>query len=285
VTPRDPAEVSPGAAGIMTARTLANSHPTLLGLLAPGMSVLDVGCGPGVLSAEMARRIAPGHVVAVDVNPAMIRAAEAARRPGEIPNLVFYTGDIRESGWDAEFDLANTARMLQWLRDPGAAVARLARAVEPGGWVVLLDYDHTRAEWSEEPEAWTRFYSAFLGWRAAAGLDNAIAKRLPALAQGAGLADVEITPLVTTVGAGERDFFRVAGMWRMVIESRGTQVVAAGHVDEGERRAALDAYTEWMAEPGAVLTLHETCVVARRPEPHHRSGQPGRAAGRRSWTR
>jgi len=285
VTPHDAAEVPPGAACIMTARTLANSHPTLLGLLAPGMSVLDVGCGPGVLSAEMARRVAPGHVVGMDVNPAMIRAAERARPPGEIPNLVFYRGDIRESGWDGEFDLANTARMLQWLPDPEAAVARMARAIGPGGSVVLLDYDHTKAEWSEEPEAWTRFYSAFLGWRAAAGLDNAIAKRLPALAQAAGLVDIEITPRVTTVRAGEWDFFRVAGMWRMVIESRGTQVVAAGHLGEGERRTALDAYTEWMAEPDAVQTIHEACVVAHRPEAHHQKGKPGRSAGRRPWTR
>ncbi len=256
----------PGLSSILTARTLANSHPTLLDHLARGVSVLDVGCGPGTLTAEIARRVAPGHVVGMDVNPEMIRAAEAASPPGEIPGLVFYRGDIRESEWDAEFDLANAARILSWLPDPEAAVARMVRAVAPGGRVVLLDRDHTRARWSGAPEAWTDFYSAFLGWRAAQGLDNAIARRLPALARAAGLVEVEVTPLVTTVRAGEPDFFRVAGAWRMMIESRGRHVVTASRLTEAGRRAALDAFTAWMEHPGSTQTTHEVCVVTRRKE-------------------
>jgi SAM-dependent methyltransferase len=258
------AYIPPEAAGIMTARTLANSHPTLLDLLTPGMSVLDVGCGPGTLTIEIARRVDPAPVVGMDVNPGMISAAEAASPPGEIANLVFYAGDIRESTWDAEFTLAAATRTLQWLPDPETAVARMADAVVPGGLVVLRDYDHTRAEWSAEPPEWTRFYSAFLAWRAGGGLDNAIARRLPALAEGAGLADAGVTPEVTTVSAGEPDFFRAAGMWRMVIESRGRQMVLAGHLTEADRAAALSAYTRWMQEPGATMTLHETSLVARR---------------------
>ena len=258
------AYIPPEAAGIMTARTLANSHPTLLDLLTPGMSVLDVGCGPGTLTIEIARRVDPAPVVGMDVNPDMIRAAETASRPGEIPNLVFYTGDIRESTWDAEFSLAAATRVLQWLPDPDAAVAKMAEAVVPGGLVVLRDYDHTVAEWSDEPPEWARFYSAFLGWRAAGGLDNAIAKRLPALADGADLVDAGVTPEITTVCAGDPDFFRTAGMWRMVIESRGRQMVHAGYLTEAERGAALSAYTQWMQEPTAIMTLRETSMICRR---------------------
>jgi hypothetical protein len=200
----------------------------------------------------------------MDVNPDMVRAAEASSPPGEIPNLVFYVGDIRESTWDAEFALAAATRILQWLPDPDAAVAKMAEAVVPGGLVVLRDYDHTVAEWSSEPPEWTRFYSSFLGWRAAGGLDNAIAKRLPALAAAADLVDAGVTPEVTTVCAGDADFFRAAGMWRMVIESRGRQMVHAGYLTESERGAALSAYTRWMQEPSAIMTLHETSMVARR---------------------
>ena len=74
------------------------------------------------------------------------------------------------------------------------------------------------------------------------------------------------TPEVTTVRAGEPDFFRVAGMWRMVVESRGRQMVAAGHLTEAERRAALADYTRGCRRPGA-LTLHEACVIGRRSPP------------------
>ncbi len=265
------------AMGIMTARTLANSHPTLLRLLEPGTSVLDVGCGPGTLTIEIARRVDPGAVVGMDANPEMIRAAEEASPPG---NLIFYTGDIRESSWDGEFDVVNAARTLQWIPDAAVALRRMARAAAPGGFVVVLDLDHTKAEWNDPPKAWTRFHGAFLDWREAGGLDNAIARRLPGLCEAAGLVDVASTPQITTVRAGDADFFRVAGLWRMVIESRGRQMVAAGHLAETERRDALDAFTEWMKDPAATQTVHEACIVARRSHPHP-DPRPRRARGSR----
>jgi ubiquinone/menaquinone biosynthesis C-methylase UbiE len=261
----DHAYIPAEAMGILTARTLGNSHPVLLRLLRPGMSVLDVGCGPGTVTAEIARRVAPGHVVGMDINPEMTRAAEESSPPGEVPNLLFYTGDVCTSGWDGEFDIVNAARALQWIRDPELALGRMARAITPGGRVVVLDFDHTLATWSDPPREWTRFYDAFLAWRAAGGLDNAIAKHLPALLQSAGLVAIKRTPQVTTVRAGDADFFRVAGLWRMVIESRGRQMVAASHLTEPEREAAFAAYTEWMKSEGATHTVHEACVIGRRP--------------------
>src|SRR5262249_53020386 len=237
--------------GIMTARTLHNSHPTLLPRLRPGLSVLDVGCGPGTLTAEIARRVAPGHVVGMDINAEMVGAAEAAHAPSRVPNLVFYTGDVRESAWNAEFDLVNAARVVQWMPDPERALARMARAARPGGLVVVLDYDHTRAEWVDPPAAWTRFYRAFLDWREAGRLDNTIATRLPALCRQAGLDVIDVVPRITTVRADDAQFFRVAGLWRLVIDSRGRQIVAAGHLSEPERQAAFDPFTAWPPSPPA----------------------------------
>ncbi len=251
--------------GIMAPRTLANSHPTLLHILRPGVSVLDVGCGPGTLTMEIARRVDPGAVVGMDVNPKMIRAAEAATPPRTIPNLIFYTRDIQDSDWQEEFDVVNAARTLEWIADPAAALARMARAAVPGGLIVALDVDHTRATWSNPPASWIRFYRAFLAWREACGFDNAVGRRLPLLSEQAGLVDTTSTTAMTTVRAADADFFRVAGRWRMLIEGRGRQMVAAGHLRETERRGALDGYTGWMQDPDAALTVYETCILARRP--------------------
>jgi hypothetical protein len=77
--------------------------------------------------------------------------------------------------------------------------------------------------------------------------------------------DTEWRPRVTTVRAGDPDFFRVAGQWRMVAESRGRQMVAAGEITEDERGAALDAFTAWMKRADAVQTVHEAFMAARRP--------------------
>lgn len=263
--PSDHAYIPEAARGILTARTLANSHPTLLTLLEPDMSILDVGCGPGTLTVEIAQRVEAGAVVGMDANPEMIQAAEEASPPGEIPNLVFYHGDIRASGWAAEFDLVNAARVLQWIPDAEVALAAMVRAARPGGLVVVLDYDHTKAEWSAPPKAWRRFYEAFLGWRAAGGLDNAIADRLPSMFEAAGLVDIRVTPQAQTVRTSDADFFRSAGLWRMVIDSRGRQMVASSHLAEDERLAAFDAYTEWMQRPDSSQTIFEGCVAGRAP--------------------
>src|SRR5262249_41387750 len=132
------------AMAIMAPLTLANSHPTLLRILEPAMSVLDVGCGPGTLTVEIARRVDPAMAIGMDLNPQMIRAAEEASPPGAIPTLIFYAGDIRDSDWHEEWDVVNAARTLQWIADPIVALRRMKRAAVPGGLIVLLDVDHTR---------------------------------------------------------------------------------------------------------------------------------------------
>lgn len=251
--------------GLLTARTLANSHPDLLALLRPGLDVLDVGCGPGTLTIETARRVLPGRVVGLDVNSEMLAAARKASPPGALPNLTFRHGDIRDGGWDAEFDLVGAARALQWIRDVERALAAMVAAVRPGGRVVVLDYDHTRARWVSPPSAWTHFHRAFLAWRANGGLDNAIARRWPDLLETAGLVEVRVAPHAVTVSAGRPDFFRVAGAWRLVAESRGRQMVADGALTAAEREAAVADYAEWMGRRDAALTLHEASGTGRRP--------------------
>lgn len=265
LTRRGRAHASEVTSGIMTARTLGNSHPGLLALLRPGLDVLDVGCGPGTLTIETARRVRPGRVVGLDVNGEMLAAAREASPPDGLPNLTFRRADIRDGGWDAEFDLVGAARVLQWIGDPERALAAMVAAVRAGGLVVVLDYDHTRARWANAPVSWGRFHRAFLNWRARCGLDNAVARHLPALLEAAGLVDLAVAPLAVTVRAGQPDFFRVAGAWRLVADSRGRQMVAAGSLAESERQAAVADYAEWMGRRDAALTLHEACVTGRRP--------------------
>lgn len=248
-------------AGILGARTLANGHPTLLEHLRPGVSVLDVGCGPGTLTAEIARRARPGAVVGMDTSHAMIRAAEAAVSE---PNLAFYVGDITTSEWNAEFDLAVATRTLQWVRDPARAIARMARAVDVNGRLIVRDYDHGRTRWSDVPKEWLRFHAAFLAWRQRLGLDNAVGTRAAALLDAAGLVDIDITPHDTRAVSGSADFFRVAGLWRVLADAHGPKMAAAGFATDDECRSAIDAYTRWMQTPDVTYTAYEACAVARR---------------------
>ena len=253
--------------GILAARTLADSHPALLPWLEPGASVLDVGSGSGTLTAEIARRVDPGLVVGLEINPDLARLADEQHPSSRIPNLVFSVGDIRDVLWEGRFDVVNAARTLQWIPDRGAALARMVRATAPGGRLVVLDVDHARAVWSRPPRDWMRFTSAFLTWRSAQGLDNRVGSHLAGLLRAAGLTEIALARRVVRVRAGEVDFFRGAGAWRMLVESRGPQMVGAGFLGETERVRALEAFTRWMRRRDAIQTTYEVCAMGRRPWP------------------
>jgi 2-polyprenyl-3-methyl-5-hydroxy-6-metoxy-1,4-benzoquinol methylase len=105
----------------------------------PGSAVLDVGCGIGRWSLELARQ---GHdVTAVDLSPRMIERAEArAREAGVVCR--FAVGDAARLALDRTFDLILCVTVLQHITDPVAAetaIARLAAHLSPGGELVLLE--------------------------------------------------------------------------------------------------------------------------------------------------
>ena len=104
----------------------------LIGLLAPrsGERILDVGCGPGQLTAQIAA--AGAEVTGIDSSPAMI--AEARKN---YPGLRFELADAGRLAYDRQFHAVFSNAALHWVRDAGAAAAGMASALEPGGRLVV----------------------------------------------------------------------------------------------------------------------------------------------------
>jgi len=117
-----------------------------------GESVIDVACGTGKLSAELAERVGPfGRVVGVDLSPAMIETARS-RHP-DLVQLRFEIGNALElPAEDGEFDAATIAFGLRNLSDFEAGFRELRRVVRPGGRVVCLELCMPR------PRAWGSVY-------------------------------------------------------------------------------------------------------------------------------
>ena len=103
----------------------------LVRLLAPtpGERILDVGCGTGHLTRQIAD--AGAHVIGIDLSPAMI---ETARQVA--PGVEFHVADARHLGFDAEFDAVFSNAVLHWIVPPEAAARRLFRALRPNARLV-----------------------------------------------------------------------------------------------------------------------------------------------------
>lgn len=104
----------------------------LLTMLLPkaGERILDVGCGTGQLTADIAK--AGAEVIGLDKSAAMIATARA-----NFPHLRFEVADIAATNYDNEFDAVFSNAALHWVRDQERAIAAIARALKPGGRLVF----------------------------------------------------------------------------------------------------------------------------------------------------
>lgn len=100
-----------------------------------GEHVLDIGCGDGKISAEIARSVPRGLVIGLDSSTEMI---DFARRSfGAIPNLRFQHGDAQSLDFNAEFDRVVSFACLHWVIDHRPVLRGIARSLRPGGRVLL----------------------------------------------------------------------------------------------------------------------------------------------------
>lgn len=133
-------QANPAFEAEMAARTASREAAFLAPHLRPGMQVLDVGCGPGSITAGIAETVAPGLVVGFDIQTTQIdRARQLAAERG-LATVRFAIADCYGLPFpDDSFDLAFANGVLMHLRDPVMALAELHRVLRPNGLVAVRD--------------------------------------------------------------------------------------------------------------------------------------------------
>jgi trans-aconitate 2-methyltransferase len=96
-------------------------------------SVLDLGCGNGKITAEIARRMQPGRVLGVDASSDMIAFAKEHFGAVDYPNLGFEVRDITQVDFAAEFDMVVSFNALHWIPEQARALDAIRRSLSHGG--------------------------------------------------------------------------------------------------------------------------------------------------------
>lgn len=249
-----------GTDRILNVRSLVTAHRRLAEVLKPGNTVLDVGCGTGAITRNIASEVAPhGFAVGVDINTHLIEQARLAQQG--TTNLQFVVGDIYHLPFSRAFDIVTAARVLQWLAEPQQALQSMREATRPHGRIIVLDYNHRNVRWVPDPPASMRqFYAAFLRWRAEAGMDNAIADHLTLMLRAIGLSDILQTPQHEVATRQDPDFATRVGIWTEVLATRGYQMVADGLITETQRATAEAEYRTWVQTEAEAQTLYLLAV-------------------------
>ncbi|MEO8829027.1 class I SAM-dependent methyltransferase [Lapillicoccus sp.] len=150
------------------ARRWQPTTDALLGRVAvgAGMRCLDLGCGAGDVTFELARRVgASGRVVGLDLDQAQLELARAEAERLGLANVDLRVGDVTALGDDAVYDIVYSRNVIQHLARPVAAIRGMWVVVKPGGALVAEDVDF-EAAFCEPPCAghdfWQRTYQATL---------------------------------------------------------------------------------------------------------------------------
>ncbi len=172
---------------LFRARTLARIDQAEI---APGQSVLDLGCGVGTDAMLIAARVGPsGRVHALDLSAAMVARARAAEAGLAID---FSVADATATGLpDASVDVVWCNRVLLFVEDTSAALAEMRRVLRPGGRIVLYELDGTSLSIGDPDQDLVNLLRDLL---AATFRHPRMGVLLPALARTAGFHDVQVSP-------------------------------------------------------------------------------------------
>jgi SAM-dependent methyltransferase len=165
------------------------------------MSLLDIGCGPGSITAGLAMAVAPGRTVGVDTSNEALERARTDAADGGIKNLEYQIADAYDLPFpDGSFDAAHMHQVLQHLSDPERALLEAVRVLAPGGVIGITEVDWDTAIFWPRTSATDRFLEIYDEVAIRNGGDPDMGRRLRSMLEPLGLERMEIGALAWSFG-------------------------------------------------------------------------------------
>jgi ubiquinone/menaquinone biosynthesis C-methylase UbiE len=217
---------------------------------ATGQRVLDVGCGPGYASLDLAELVGPqGQVTGVDRSARFLRVARGKAHERGLRNCIFQECDLdREDLPVRDADGAWCRWIFAFVTQPRSLLARIHRALKPGARLVIHEYfDYATWRLAPRSEIFETFVAAVMKrWRNAGGEPD-IALALPAWLEQLGFAVDHVTPIVEAVKPSDFVWQWPAAFVRTSLP----RLVASGDLAEDQAEAVAHVLEEYEDTGGA----------------------------------
>jgi 2-polyprenyl-3-methyl-5-hydroxy-6-metoxy-1,4-benzoquinol methylase len=242
-------------------RTAENSAAYLLPHLQAGMTVLDLGCGPGTVTCDLATRVAPGEVLGIDLSAAVIDEARSTAAERGVTNVTFDVADLHDVG--GRYDVVHAHQVLHHLSDPIGALRTMAGLALPGGLVATRETDYPSMMWSPASDALTRWLELYLQVSHRNAALASAGRQLLSWARQAGLDDRTYTTSTWTFTGDDAAWWGDLWSRRVVASDFGGQAVEYGLSSEDELRDVSAGWQAWGAEPDATFVIVHGELLAR----------------------
>jgi len=245
-----------------TWRTIENSAAYLSQYLEPGLSLLDVGCGPGTITVEFADRLGVGRVVGLDASAEVIGRATAEFSRD---NLNFTPGDAYALPFeDGSFDIVHAHQTLQHVADPVAMLREMRRVATPGGIVAARDVDYAGTIWYPRIPGLDLWLDLYEQVHRSNGGEPDAGRHLKAWAREAGLQEVTTSASIWNFSnSTDREWW--GSMWQArVLQSAfagdaiGKNLATQEELDEISR-----SWREWADDEDGWLAMSHGELIAR----------------------
>ncbi len=215
----------------------------------PGSACLDLGCGGGDVTFELARMVGPqGRVVGIDLDQTLLEITRRDAQAQNLTNVLFETRDVTTWTPDGLFDVVYARFLLTHLPDPGAMIATVRRFLRPGGVFVVEDIDF-RGHFAEpDCQALARSVELYTRVVQNRGADPQIGPRLPALLREAGFQEIRMKLVHHAAMQGG-----IKLLICVTLEKIADAVLADGITSEQDLRETIEQLYAFARDPNTIL--------------------------------
>ncbi|KAL8821728.1 MAG: hypothetical protein Q9223_000302 [Gallowayella weberi] len=250
-------------------RTVSNSAAYLLSSLKPDSNILDVGCGPGSITVDLASKVPQGKVIGLDTTTDPFEEGRKLAAARGLDNVSFEVGDARQLPFpDKAFDIVHAHQVLQYLNknDRIEAVREMRRVAKSGGLVCIREADQGTVTFYPEVSGIRDFIDLYCKVAQGHGGEPDAGRRLHTWVKEAGFTASDITATAGTWCYNtpeERAWW--SGVWvnRILFSPWSGTTINGGYATQQELERLAEAWRNWGSSEDAWYAILHGEVVCR----------------------